>query len=609
MTDYVVILSVGPVQSMIAAARKSRDLWSGSGLLSELAKACALSLQQQKAELIFPAITDITVLERNSDFSVGNKIQVLIQDTDQTKIRKIIDNAKKATHQRFIDEANEVKQALENKNLWSDIRQKIWLEQINDYIEIQAAWAKVGESQTYSQAVALASKVLAARKATRDFSQVNTDPYTKHLMIPKSSLDGARETVVHEDKERKIKNLTRLKLGLSQSEQLDCLGVVKRLGLKTQAEQFTAFSRIAAHAWIEKVVADVEYSEQFEEVKEAYERLVKNNLATRTTGNQGIYKDFPYDAQFLFRSRLEAELRYEQEDDAAKDSLIGLMNTLKPIWKKYGEPCPYGVLLLADGDRMGELLDKAQNKDAHKQVTTALSSFAGNVAGIMRQYDGHCIYAGGDDVLSFVPLHQAYDCAKALSCSFSDALVEVSNQLKAEKAPTLSVGLAIAHHMTPLGIIREFAQKAEKYAKGDHIKNHDDRRNALGICLDVRSGNTTMLRLKWDDVNAHQAFKDWINLYINKNIPSRIAYDTRAIDLRTKNITDNTEIQKGIQTAEFKRMLKKARVINGGTVATDHQDKLTERANQIGLQVLSDELIVSRWFAAKTQQDLGKDGS
>ena len=45
MTEYVVILSVGPVQSMIAAARKSRDLWSGSALLSELAKACALSLK------------------------------------------------------------------------------------------------------------------------------------------------------------------------------------------------------------------------------------------------------------------------------------------------------------------------------------------------------------------------------------------------------------------------------------------------------------------------------------------------------------------------------------------------------------------------------------
>lgn len=70
MTEYVVILAVGPVQSMIAAARKSRDLWSGSALLSELAKACALSLKENNAELIFPAISanDHTSLEKTQTF-------------------------------------------------------------------------------------------------------------------------------------------------------------------------------------------------------------------------------------------------------------------------------------------------------------------------------------------------------------------------------------------------------------------------------------------------------------------------------------------------------------------------------------------------------------
>lgn len=47
MSDYIVIISIGPVQSMIASARKSRDLWSGSWLLSELAKACAISLKKR----------------------------------------------------------------------------------------------------------------------------------------------------------------------------------------------------------------------------------------------------------------------------------------------------------------------------------------------------------------------------------------------------------------------------------------------------------------------------------------------------------------------------------------------------------------------------------
>ena len=79
MNEYVLIVSIGPVQGFIAAARRSRDLWSGSWLLSEMAKACAKSLYEQKAELIFPAPTNPQqALQANSDLSVGNKIQVVL---------------------------------------------------------------------------------------------------------------------------------------------------------------------------------------------------------------------------------------------------------------------------------------------------------------------------------------------------------------------------------------------------------------------------------------------------------------------------------------------------------------------------------------------------
>lgn len=611
MTEYVVILSVGPVQSMIAAARKSRDLWSGSALLSELAKACALSLKNNGAELIFPAIAtdDFESLEKNSDFSVGNKIQVCIQADNEQQLRELINQAKQATRQRFLQEATEV---YEDKDFQkSEIRTQIWQSQVNDYVEIQAAWAKINDQQPYAKSVALASKVLAARKATRDFSQISADPYATDFMIPKSSLDGARETVLKEEHQKVLNTKTRAKLGLAASEQLDCLGIVKRLGLKKQADRFTAFTRITAHAWIEKIKDDVD----FIDIKDAYERLVKNDLATRVRGNQGIYDVFPYDAQFLYRSRLEAELRNFQDDDSLKDSLTGLLNVLKPFWKKYGEPSAYGVLLLADGDRMGELLDKAQDKHAHQKITIALSQFAGGVADIMRKYDGHCIYAGGDDVLGFVPLHQAYDCAKALSQSFKSQLETIAQNLKADQVPTLSVGLAITHYMTPLSVIREYANQAEKYAKGDHIAELSQRRNALGILLDVRSGNQTKLRFSWDDMTAHQAFAQWVNLYLKKEIPSRIAYDTRTIDLRTKNIAKDQEIQKEIQIAELTLMLKKARLVNGNEIKEENIkaintrfSKLVEQKKQSALQQLSDELIVARWFAAKTQQDLGKDG-
>jgi CRISPR-associated protein Cmr2 len=41
MTDYLLALSIGPVQNFIAAARRTRDLWFGSHVLSEISKAAA----------------------------------------------------------------------------------------------------------------------------------------------------------------------------------------------------------------------------------------------------------------------------------------------------------------------------------------------------------------------------------------------------------------------------------------------------------------------------------------------------------------------------------------------------------------------------------------
>jgi CRISPR-associated protein Cmr2 len=38
MTSHLLQLSVGPVQELIAAAQRTRDLWFGSFLLSEISK-------------------------------------------------------------------------------------------------------------------------------------------------------------------------------------------------------------------------------------------------------------------------------------------------------------------------------------------------------------------------------------------------------------------------------------------------------------------------------------------------------------------------------------------------------------------------------------------
>ena len=52
---YLVSVALGPVQDFIAAARKTRDLYAGSWVLSEISKAAALKLLDKQAEMIFPS--------------------------------------------------------------------------------------------------------------------------------------------------------------------------------------------------------------------------------------------------------------------------------------------------------------------------------------------------------------------------------------------------------------------------------------------------------------------------------------------------------------------------------------------------------------------------
>lgn len=625
MNNYIVILSIGPVQSMIASARRSRDLWSGSWLLSELAKTCAKFFKDKNAELIFPCVNNDKDLQENSDFSVGNKIQVQVSANDKQELDKIICEAKKAVQKRFEKEAKNALASLGSKNVDTDIRTDIWQAQITDFVEIQSAWAKIDKGD-YLSAVQLASKVLAARKATRDFNPAATCPYQENLMIPKSSLDGLRETVLHENVEKQ-NNLTRKKLSLAPSEQLDAVGVIKRLGFGDKAEQFTPISRVMADAWINNLIKE---GVDLTPIKEIFNKLTPN-IVSKVTGNQGIYDKFPYDAQLLYKSRLEAgilNIKKSLDKEGDKDltdalfELEDLKKLLNPLWQKYGQPYTYGALLLADGDRMGELLDKAKNLEQHQAITKALSKFAGNVAKIMRDHRGHCIYAGGDDVLGFVPLDKAYDCANELRKAFADCLQEATDKLKKENQlsndevtnPTLSVGLAVCHIMTPMGIIRELAGQAEKHAKGDHIKKEDEkttineRRNALSILLSVRGGSDIKVRFNWDDEIGLDTFKLFVRFYKDKTIPSRVAYDIREIFLRTKKFSpDDEELLQNIRNAELTRMLKQARTNSGQIITKDIVNTLKERAEEIGLDKLADELIVARWLAAKTQKELGKE--
>src|SRR3954454_6326689 len=78
----VLIVTLGPIQDFIEAARRSRDLWFGSWLLSELSKATARGMAREcgLGALVFPGILEWNELEAGSLTSVANKIVVRVPD-------------------------------------------------------------------------------------------------------------------------------------------------------------------------------------------------------------------------------------------------------------------------------------------------------------------------------------------------------------------------------------------------------------------------------------------------------------------------------------------------------------------------------------------------
>lgn len=144
------------------------------------------------------------------------------------------------------------------------------------------------------------------------------------------------------------------------------------------------------------------------------------------------------------------------------------------------EPQPYFAILVADGDRMGDLISRQDDPKAHRSLSKTLDDFAREARHIVRDHKGFMVYSGGDDVLAFLPVNRAVACARALSEEFR-------HRVKG----TLSAGIAIVHYREPLSISLKNARDAEKVAK-------NGGRNALAVALHTRGGAPIKVVQHWD---------------------------------------------------------------------------------------------------------------
>lgn len=616
MNSWLITLAFGPVQGFIASARRSRDLWAGSFMLSEIARAAAKALKDGGATLIYPAPGRVEHEDAEENSNLSNMILAEVAAPDAAAAAALCDRAKRAAQDQL---ARFSRQALQE---WSsvDVREDLWHRQVEVALEKYAAWSQI-QNNDYRSAYDAAKSALAARKNTRDFAPLYVDLAHQKMAagVPKSSLDGANESVL--PKERKH---FPAKFGLSPGEQLDAIGCIKRV--VGRAERFTAMTRMAAHPWLTALP-----EEAIKALRQAYEPLVGLELSTRCEGNAGAYSRFPFDAGLLFPERLQQAISQATAgaQEAARKALLNLQHALKSITPRHGSPNPYMALVVADGDRMGTFIDQARTAEEHSEISAAVAAFADRVPKVARDHGGHCLFNGGEDLTVLFPLDGVVNGARSLARAFDEqmkGLIERfvgAARMNPDDAPSLRVGAAICHVLEPMGVIRQRADLAEKFAKGE--AGVTGQGNALGLQLHVRAGHVIQIRFRFDDESAFRSLDRWMAAYDEGHFPARVAYDTRAAGvfqlqlLKGDPVQETQEHARAMALAEFKRLLTRANESGGGkSVSEENVSVLLRREQELqesvdestphGLLSLGDELILSRWLSARSATGLFEQG-
>ncbi len=510
MTAHLLALSIGPVQEFIVAARRTRDLWFGSFLLSEISKTAARAVRGVGGTLIFPAQNAPMALAPGSDLNVANI--VLAELPEGVLPQDVAAAAKDAARRRWEEFAEDVYGELQ-----AAIHVDIWNDQILDVIELYAAWVPAGEVG-YKEQRRRVMRLLAARKNCRDFSPANG-----REGVPKSSLDGLRESVLKVPDQWPAR--TRRRLRVRPGEELDAVGVTKRAA--EGHRPYPSVSRVAADPWLRGLAAGGS-ERALTRMIAACDELQSGGLLHRLdVGAFPQYRVFPFEGSVVYRARHRELL---EETDEPPERLARLSESLRDLGgvaKDLGlgpEPNPYLAVLVGDGDRMGDVISRLESPDQHWTFSRELSTFAARASSIVAKHQGVLVYSGGDDVLAFLPVDTSLACARELHDDFGQLMERLLRSLGMEgKVPpmTFSIGLAIAHFLENLEDLLGYGRAAERAAKTPD-------RDGLAVHLRKRSGSPVPVRKSWRTAPDVRLTK-LAEFLLDGAIPNRVGYDLEQV--------------------------------------------------------------------------------
>ncbi len=483
----LISFSVGPVQDFIAAARTTRDLYNGSRLLGLLAGAAAKVVLKNNGTFIFPSITRGPL-----PASLPNTFVAEVPEAEAQHTATACRDAAIAEWRRLSrDVHNQITNTFPLTPGW-DVD---WEDQIDHFWDIRVLsipvsagqdpevrrllGANAGAQDQFSNAMLYLKKMSAAHKQIRHY--------------PAHEADGRDNTPIE----------TRPKCSL--------LGTFAQMGPRQTAKQMGAL----ADFWNSLRGHSIQGIRVGRADRLCAVSLVKRFAAIETDGSSRMQPNRFPDVDTICASQWLAEagltdesrqrgwsghwLRWEKllnEDEAA---VLDEDQCPPEIWEKIRAarktrqaPPAYFAVLMIDGDAIGSRLDKSQREDVTK-ISAELNRFATQIVPpIVTQHHGTLVYAGGDDVLAFLPAIQAIPCAWAISGAFGTLQMPPGDT---RDPPTVSAGVAIVHYKENLRLALAAAREAEAAAKTAGGKR-------LALAVQRRSGGRETLPLKWKEAHA-----------------------------------------------------------------------------------------------------------
>ncbi|NDP59535.1 MAG: type III-B CRISPR-associated protein Cas10/Cmr2 [Oxalobacteraceae bacterium] len=529
MSNNYFHFTLGPVQGFVAQARRTRDFWAGSFLLSWLSGVAMAEVKRQKGKITFPSpsagyldwITgDKTGAGGPRQGGIPNRFKAFSAEVPIEFDASLVEQTVRAA---WLALAGHVWQGDRLGEFAMPGTEAIWRRQHQHFWEV--SWVLTPDES--------ASSLLDQRKNWRSH-YAQPEPGVKCMVMDGwQELSGAERPGLSGRQDKSLlatfwtalraSGLSGIQTDLADNEHLCALAYVKRRfvrhfqsfktllpsGLTVSGWKLDigmpSVSYMAAVHWLEKLV-DVASASELQALLSAAEAVNPSRdewdthiaclvKAWAGKGDDGLRRKLlSLDGNLFFQHVRDNPKAYCNEPGQIADMkdhmnhLSGELVKLKQAHPEFATAplSPFYAVLLMDGDSLGMHMSNPVNQ---QPISAALEAFTGGTPAIVEQHNGYLIYAGGDDVLALLPLEDAMQCAAAVRQHY---LVSFKDNCPAIPA-SISAAIEYAHVKMPLGKVL-----GDAHGLLDDIAKDGAGRDALAVRVWTPGGMILEWAQPWD---------------------------------------------------------------------------------------------------------------